>query len=111
MKLISVDFQGWPVAALNLYEILKLIGFVVEDDKLVLELNETTKKIISAYPRILEDDGMGYGVKPMYVSEIDTEIYEDEICGTPTPMFNVFRESDNSDKIKNKKDFEEYFNE
>lgn len=110
MKLISVDFQGCPVCAKTLMEVLTDIGFEVKDDKLVLDINEKTKKFLSAYPRILKDDGMGYGIDPMYITEIDMEVYEDDICGVPTPVFNIFREKDFSDKIEHKEDFEPFIN-
>ena len=77
MKPLVYDFQGWPVNGLTLREILlDITGFKEEDGKISIDSNNP---ILDAYPRILEDDGMGYGVSPKLVSEADPEIYEEEI--------------------------------
>jgi hypothetical protein len=95
MRTISYDFQGWPVEAMTLWEILKKLGFRKEDGKIVGEISED---LLNAYPRLLEDDGMGYGVNQEYISEIDTgTIYDDP--DLHVPVFNVFREEYRQDLI------------
>ena len=79
MKQIGTDFQGWPICAMNLGEILKRLGFVEDDKAISLQKNEKTEKLLKSYPRLLTDDGMGYGVNPEYVTEVDTEIYDQKI--------------------------------
>lgn len=105
---IGTDFQGWPVYALTLQNILKGLGFKDEDGKFYIE---SDAEILKCYPHLLEDDGMGYGVRPMLVTEVDKTINkckimaEDfEVNGTGKldvekitkeevlPVFNVFRD-------------------
>lgn len=76
MKQIAIDFQGWPVNALTLKEILKNLGFKEEDGKIFID-NENP--ILKAYPLLLEDDGMAYGVNPMFAIEVGKDIYEKKI--------------------------------
>lgn len=73
---IGVDFEGWPVNAMNLKQILKDLGFKEEDGKIFIE---NDSPILDAYPLLLEDDGMAYGVNPQFVIETDNEIYEHKI--------------------------------
>ena len=68
MKTISYDFQGWPMNALTLWEILEKLGFKKEGNKVVGEISED---LLNAYPVLLEDDGMGYGVNQQYIIEVD----------------------------------------
>ena len=65
---IGTDFQGWPVNAMTLREILKQLGFKENEDSLSINKDN---KLLDAYPYLLEDDGMGYGVDSQYVIEID----------------------------------------
>ena len=76
MKRIGTDFQGWPVNALSLRDILEHIGAKENENGWVIEKNND---ILDAYPRVLEDDGMGYGVHPSYITDVDNETYEDNI--------------------------------
>lgn len=112
MKQIGTDFQGWPIYAMNLGEILKRLGFVENDKMISLEKNEKTEKLLESYPCLLTDDGMGYGVNPEYVTEVDTETYdqkiktiEEKVVSLPPlpqvdtiineeeiPVFNIFRD-------------------
>ena len=79
MKTIGLDFQGWPIQAHTLGEILLHLGFKKDGDNLVINLSNP---LLDAYPLLLEDDGMGYGVNPQLVVEADKEIYEQEITTT-----------------------------
>jgi hypothetical protein len=76
MKRIGTDFQGWPINAMSLMDILKQIGFKETKDGLLISKNNP---LLDAYPHLLMDDGMGYGVDPQYITEIDIESYEDNI--------------------------------
>ena len=107
MKHIGRDFQGWPVDAHTLEEILKDLGF--KENKGSWSISKKSP-LLKAYPRLLEDDGMGYGVNAEYITEADKEIYNQEIetfdyeaIGEPPhykqvlkketiPVFNFFRE-------------------
>lgn len=76
MKQIGTDFQGWPVYALPLRNILKELGFTETEDGFVIKKDNP---LLDAYPRLLIDDGMAYGVDPQFVTEADPEIYDREI--------------------------------
>jgi hypothetical protein len=75
---IGTDFQGWPVKAYTVEEILRQIGAEESDSVFIIKKDNP---ILKAYPRLLEDDGMAYGVNPQYVTEVDTEIYDKNIIG------------------------------
>lgn len=114
MKHIGRDFQGWPVDAMTLEEILKDLGF--KENKNSWSISKKAP-ILKAYPRILEDDGMGYGVNAEYVVEADRAIYDQEVetfdyetvdepphlkqvLKTETlPVFNIFREKPHGHKF------------
>ena len=92
MKTISVDFQGWPIKAMTLGELLERFGLHIDetiDNTKCFISGLVDKSMIDAYPMILEDDGMGYGIKPKYVTEISKEIYNDE-RGIKENVFNIF---------------------
>ena len=95
MKTISYDFQGWPMHAMTLWEILRELGFKKEDGKIVGEINED---FLNCYPRLLEDDGMGYGVNSEYICEVNPDnIYEDP--DLHVPVFNIFHQEYRQDII------------
>jgi hypothetical protein len=94
MKTISYDFQGWPMNALTLWEILEKLGFKKEGNKVVGEVSED---LLNAYPVLLEDDGMGYGVNQQYIIEVDNNIYNNSELHIP--VFNIFRQEYNPDII------------
>lgn len=75
---IGTDFQGWPVKAYTVEEILRQIGAEESDSVFIIKKDNP---ILKAYPCLLEDDGMAYGVNPQYVTEVDTEIYDKNIIG------------------------------
>ena len=91
MITIGYDFQGWPMEAHTLREFM--------EEFLGLEKSENGDYIIKgdnplldAYPKTLEDDGMGYGIHPQYVYEVDQDIYDEEVNGETIKVFNLFRE-------------------
>jgi hypothetical protein len=88
MKQIGIDFQGWPINALTLREILYKLGF--EENLSGNFVFTGNPEFLDSYPLTLEDDGMAYGVRPMLITEVDHEIYEDE--DSKLNVFNVFRE-------------------
>ena len=90
MKQIGTDFQGWPVNALTLREILHRLGFEEDSEIMYLIKGEDSNKLLDSYPITLEDDGMAYGIKPMLITEVDNEIYEDE--NSKLKVFNLFRD-------------------
>jgi len=102
---------------MNLGEILKHLGFVEDDKTIFLQKNEKTEKLLKSYPCLLTDSGMGYGVNPEYVTEVDTEIYgqkiktiEEKVVSLPPfpqvdtvineeeiSVFNIFRDVPEND--------------
>lgn len=73
---IGTDFQGWAVNAHTLEEILRQIGAEETEDGFVIK---KTNPLLNAYPLLLEDDGMAYGVNPQYVTEVDIDTYDKDI--------------------------------
>lgn len=87
MKQIGTDFQGWPINALTLREILHKLGFTERNQGEFIMYDEY---LLDSYPLTLEDDGMAYGIKPMLITEVDNEIYEDD--DSNLNVFNLFRD-------------------
>ena len=82
--LIGYEPQGWPIFKMNLEEILIALGGEIIDDKIIFKKTSDFSKI---YPVVLTDDGMGYGVDPNYITEIDS--YKSD----GITHINIFRES------------------
>lgn len=99
MKEIGTDFQGWPVNAMTLREIIDELGITYILDNGDEIIRSDRKHLLDAYPVILEDDGMGYGVNPRYVTSVDTNVYEDK--GLKKNGFNVFIELKHESKVDN----------
>ena len=57
--IVCYDFQGWPEYKMNLREILLALGG--QQDGNFIKFPSNTP-LMDIYPRILVDDGMGYGV-------------------------------------------------
>ena len=87
MKQIGTDFQGWPINALTLREVLYKLGFIENSPG---EFIIGNLELLDSYPMTLEDDGMAYGIKPMLITEVDNEIYEDDKSNIN--VFNLFRD-------------------
>lgn len=88
MKKINTDFQGWPVEAMTLREILEKLGFIENQEGAFIQTGDP--KILDSYPRVLIDDGMGYGADNSYIVEADTDINKDTELGES--VFNIWRE-------------------
>lgn len=73
---IGTDFEGWAVRAHTLLDILRQIGANETEDGFVIKKDNP---LLDAYPCLLEDDGMAYGVNPQYVTEVDIETYDKDI--------------------------------
>lgn len=58
---------------------------------------ENTNPILDAFPRILEDDGMSYGVNAQFITEASDDIYLDE--DMRSPVFNMFVDVPRPDEI------------
>lgn len=87
MKQIGIDFQGWPVNALTLREILHKLGFnEINEGEFITD----DEYLLNSYPITYEDDGMAYGIKPMFITEVDNEVYEDD--DSNLNVFNLFRD-------------------
>ena len=87
MKIIDTDFQGWPIYAVTLRELLERLGIVEIGEGL---LSIKNPELLDAYPITLEDDGMAYGIKQQYLTnDIDTEVYYDDEL--KENVFNIFR--------------------
>ncbi len=84
MKKISTDFQGWPIYAMTWREIFDRIAENIEGKYVFNE------DLLDSYPRLLEDDGMGYGVNPKFVISADKEVYTDK----DIKVCNMFIEPD-----------------
>lgn len=61
---------------LTLSELLYNLGFKDDGEKMYLEKDNP---LLYSYPIILEDDGMGYGVKPRFVTEAHRSIYPHKV--------------------------------
>ena len=81
---VSEDFQGWPVKIKTLREILTEIGFKEKDGVFGIDISND---ILDAYPRLLTDDGMGYGVNERYITELS--VFKDN---DGTKCVNIFAE-------------------
>ena len=83
---------GWPLFTSTLRDILEELGFKEEGGKLSIELTEKNNLLLDSFVRLLTDDGMGYGVSPEYIVEVDNEPYETTIAGEKVNVINFFRE-------------------
>lgn len=69
-KILGFDFQGWPVCAMTLRQILVSLGAEEKDGTIGFKSDD---KILDVYPKTLEDDGMGYGVNGKFISEASAD--------------------------------------
>lgn len=97
MKEIGTDFQGWPIYAMTLKDILEDLGLTVDIDGTVS--GQLSKELLKSYAKTLQDDGMAYGIEPRYITEVDKEVYYDEDFGEN--VFNMFREPFTGDTESN----------
>lgn len=85
--IVYYDFQGWPEYKMNLREVLMALGGKVEDDTISFDLKDP---LMDVYPRILTDDGMGYGV--------DENVIVSVSFGSQRDYINIFREKKPTDE-------------
>jgi hypothetical protein len=86
-KIISYDFQGWPIEKMTLREILDRLG--VHDYKI------DDEKALDCCPIVLIDDGMGYGVNENYIVEASIDNGEVIFFREPElPGIDLFKELD-----------------
>lgn len=85
--IICYDFQGWPEYKMNLREILLALGGQ-QDGNYIKFLSDAPQMDI--YPRILVEDGMGYGVDECVIVSVDIDPQSEYI--------NIFRESKPTDE-------------
>ena len=69
MEAVGIDFQGWPIYRLTLRELLGQLGATLDDCGRVGF--EDGDPILDLYPRVFEDDGMGYGVNEKCIITAD----------------------------------------
>ena len=85
--IVYYDFQGWPEYKMNLREVLMALGGKVEGDTISFNLKDP---LMDIYPRILADDGMGYGV--------DENVIVSVCFGQQRDYINIFREKKPTDE-------------
>lgn len=85
--IVCYDFQGWPKYKMNLREILIALGGKTEGNILFFNLSDP---LMDVYPRILKDDGMGYGVDENVIVSVDFNLEDGFI--------NIFREKKPTDE-------------
>ena len=85
--IVCYDFQGWPEYKMNLREILLALGG--QQDGNFIKFPSNTP-LMDIYPRILVDDGMGYGVDENVIVSVDIDPQDEYI--------NIFRERKPTDE-------------
>ena len=85
--IVCYDFQGWPEYKMNLREILLALGGQQAGNFIKFPSNTP---LMDIYPRILVDDGMGYGVDENVIVSVDIDPQDEYI--------NIFRERKPTDE-------------
>ena len=85
--IVCYDFQGWPEYKMNLREILLALGGQQDGNFIKFPSNTPLMDIC---PRILVDDGMGYGVDENVIVSVDIDPQDEYI--------NIFRERKPTDE-------------
>ncbi|MBO7490782.1 MAG: hypothetical protein J6T88_10940 [Bacteroidales bacterium] len=83
--IVCYDYQGWPEYKMNLREILLVLGGQQDGDFIKFPSDAPQMDI---YPRILIDDGMGYGVDENVIVSVDLQ----------NEYINIFRERKPTDE-------------
>lgn len=68
--IVCYDFQGWPEYKMNLREILLELGGQQDGNFIKFP---SDAPLMDIYPRILVDDGMGYGVDENVIVSVDID--------------------------------------
>lgn len=103
---IGTDFDGFPVEAMTVKEILLKLGFKTEGNKFSIDKNA---EILNAYPMACKNDGMAYPTNPEFLVNVDKTVSDKkvkEVCyevgsdkkldisiiikDTVIPAFNIF---------------------
>lgn len=96
--IVTYDFQGWPVYRMTLRNILDYLGFEkMENEGNVYWRIADKNPIMNIHPRVLRDDGMGYGVDERWITEFS--VVEDN--GEPK-WINVFAEKQDDEETLKK---------
>ncbi len=85
--IVCYDFQGWPEYKMNLREILLALGGQQDGDFIKFPSDAS---LMDIYPRIIVDDGMGYGVDENVIVSVDIDPRNGYI--------NIFRERKPTDE-------------
>lgn len=83
--IVCYDFQGWPEYKMTLREILLALGGQHDGDFIKFP---SDAPLMDVYPRILVDDGMGYGVDENVIVSVD--------INPQNRFINIFRERKSS---------------
>ena len=67
-NIIGIDWQCWPIYKLTLRDILLQLGAKIVDDRIGFNIDD---QILNIFPVKLEDDGMGYGINPQFITCAD----------------------------------------
>lgn len=94
MKQINEDFQGWPVYAKTLKEVLIGLGAKEESSGRVYFPEDFP--FFDVYPRTYEDDGMGYGVNERYITEATCFEADDK------KLINIFVDVEDRESIRSR---------
>lgn len=89
--IISYGFQGWPNFKRTLREILNMMGAVEENGMIGFKTDDA---ILDVYPKVLEDDGMGYGVNERYITEVG-------VADKDKSFISIFAEPEIEDGVDN----------
>lgn len=69
--IINYDFQGWPVYKMNIRDILKDLGLVLDETDNTWKISNNNP-ILDIYPITVVDDGMGYGVNEKFITSVSS---------------------------------------
>jgi len=85
--IVCYDFQGWPEYKMKLREILLALGGQQDSNFIKFP---SDAPLMDVYPRILVDDGMGYGVDENVIVSVDIDPQNEYI--------NIYRERKPTDE-------------
>lgn len=68
-KVVNFDYQGWPEYKHTIKDLIIAFGGVYNEETKKWEIPDIGN--LNTVPRLLEDDGMGYGVNERYIIGVD----------------------------------------
>lgn len=71
-NIINVDSQGWPEFKMSIKDIIEKLGAVYNKETNKWEI-PNDDWLDYCFPKVVEDDGMGYGVNEQYIVEVDID--------------------------------------